>query len=47
MVSVFKTRQVTFTHGINLWPFQQIKDLRLRNSLFGAAKLTKKADIDK
>ena len=34
-------------YTINLWPFKQIADFTLGNSLSGAIKLTKNADFDK
>ena len=53
---MFKTKNVTFSyktvvnlciaHEINLWPFKQCAGFTLRNSLFGAVKLTKNADFD-
>ena len=51
-----KQDKVTFTHKkvannyiayeINLWPFNVAKDFVLGNSLFGAVKLIKNADLD-
>ena len=34
-------------YKINLWPYNQIADFALWNSLFGAAKMIKNADSDK
>ena len=52
-----KQDKITFTHGkivninivyeINLWNYVDSSDPRLGNSLFGAVKLVKNADIDK
>ena len=55
--SCLKQDKITFTHGktvnvyivyeINLWNYVDRSDPTLRNSLFGAVKLVKNADIDK
>ena len=55
--SCLKQDKITYTHGkivkiyivyeINLWNYTYTDDPTLRNSLFGAVKLVKNADIDK
>ena len=55
--SFIKQDKVTFTlkavlyfyivYEINIWPYYAGADFALGNSLFGAVKLTKNADLDK
>ena len=42
-----KTVNIYIVYDINLWNYRDSSDAALGNSLFGAVKLVKNADIDK